>query len=330
MTDKMKLNNIHNASFEVKILQLCEIDTERMIKKFGDQFFDSNCPVCSSDKRYLQVSIWGLDYQRCKGCGLVYISPCPNDEIRSWYLSNSTGLKFWRDNMPSNTKNHRLKMHLDRANFIERALDNYDKGGQQTIIEVGAGNGELAKILSERSIFEEIILVEPQPLDISLPSCRVLQSELSKVDLDKPANVVIAFEVLEHINDPKAFLRDISKVISKDGLLIMSTPNVDGFEVNLLGSLSNAIMFDHVRLYSPASIKVLLEQVGWELILVETPGLFDIDSIGNHFAAGSIDLSGNPALRFLCDTDEFIREKFQRFLQCELLSSHMKFVARKR
>lgn len=326
----MKLNNIHNPSFDAKVLQLCQKDTERMIRKFGDQFLDSDCPVCGSDARHLEAATWGLNYQRCKDCGLVYLSPCPNDEIRSWYLSNSIGLKFWRENMPSKTINSRSELHLGRADFIEKALINFCNSENRKLIEVGAGNGELAEILSERSLFDEIILIEPQPLEISLPACSVLQSELSKVDLDTPANVIIAFEVLEHINDPKEFFTDISKIIEKDGLLIMSTPNVDGFEVSLLGSRSNAIMFDHVRLYSPASIKVLLEQVGWELILVETPGLFDIDSICNHFNAGAIDLSRNPALRFLCESTVRIREEFQSFLQRELLSSHMKLIARKR
>ena len=326
----MKLNNIHNPSFETIVLKLCEEDTKKMIKQFGSQFFDSGCPVCSISKRHLQTTIWGLNYQRCAGCGLVYIAPCPTDEIRSWYLSNSEGLKFWRENMPKNTTSSRLEMHLDRAMFIKMALENHSVERKKTIVEVGAGNGELAKILSNESLFEEIILIEPQPLDVVLPSCKILQAELSEVNLIEPADVVLAFEVLEHINDPKAFLSDISKIISEDGLLIMSTPNVDGFEVNRLGNLSNAIMFDHVRLYSTESIRVLLEQEGWELLVVETPGMFDIDIICNHFNAGSTDLRSDPALRFICESDEQIRTEFQLFLQRELLSSHMKIVARKR
>jgi len=198
------------------------------------------------------------------------------------------------------------------------------------LVEVGAGNGEMAELVSQKGLFKEIILIEPQPLDVSFPSCRVVQSELSNVDLPKAANVVVAFEVFEHINEPKQFLGDIAKITKDGGLLIMSTPNVDGLEVGALGKRSNTVMFDHVRLYSPDSIAYILDQEGWDLLLVETPGLFDIEMIRDQFQAGRIDLATDPALRFICEADDAIRVQFQSFLQRQLLSSHMKLVARKR
>ena len=329
MTDKLKLNEVHNPSFDAQVLEMCEADTLAMIHRFGDQFLDTPCPVCSSSHRHLEATVWGLDYQRCENCGLVYISPCPTDEIRSWYLANSSGLKFWRENMPSETTGSRRAMYKERAKFIDKVVNQFG-GHRERIVEVGAGNGELAEVISEQGFFAEIILVEPQPLHVSLPACRVVQAEISAAHLGELADVVVAFEVLEHINDPRIFLHDLGKLVGEDGLLVMSTPNMDGLEINRLGAFSNAMMFDHVRLFSPRSIGYLLDQAGWELLSIETPGLFDVDSICNHFVAGSIGLELDPALRFICKGDATLRSQFQNFLQRELLSSHMKLVARKR
>ena len=330
MDSELTLNDVHEPSFEKKVLELCEISTREMIDKFPNKFFDKGCPSCSSNERHLEVEVWGLEYQRCESCSLVYISPCPNDDVRSWYLENSQGLKFWRDNMPKNIKNSRLPLYLDRLKFIENSMTQFLEGEQELLVEVGAGNGEMAELISQKGLFKEIILIEPQPLDVSFPLCRVVQSELSNVDLPKAANVVVAFEVLEHINEPKQFLGDIAKITEDGGLLIMSTPNVDGLEVATLGKRSNTVMFDHVRLYSPDSIAYILDQEGWDLLLVETPGSFDIDMIHEQFEAGVISLRSDPALRFICEAGEAIRSQFQEFLRNEHLSSHMKIIARKR
>jgi SAM-dependent methyltransferase len=330
MGDKLTLNDVHNPSFEERVIELCEISTREMIIKFADQFVEKGCPACASDDRHLEITKWGLDYQRCEICRLVYISPYPNDDARGWYLENSRGLRFWRENMPEETTKSRLPLYLDRLNFIEKAVAQFMDGDQKLILEVGAGNGEMATILSQKNLFEEIILVEPQPLDVSLPSCRVIQAEISDIHLSKAADVVLAFEVIEHINEPKQFLHDLGKITVEGGVLIMSTPNVDGLEISCLGNLSNAYMFDHVRLYSPTSIRHILDQEGWDLLLVETPGLFDIEMIRDQFQAGRIDLATDPALRFICEADDAIRVQFQSFLQRQLLSSHMKLVARKR
>jgi len=329
VTKELRLNEVHNPSFEAQVLKLCEVDTLEMIRQFGGQFIDTPCPVCSSSKRHLEVSVWGLDYQRCEDCELVYISPCPPDSVRSWYLEHSSGLKFWREKMPPETIESRRAMYRDRANYIGNAVSRFG-GSRDRIAEVGAGNGELAEAIRSLDLFEEIVLIEPQPLDISLPGCTVLHSELSAVTFAEPASVVVAFEVLEHINDPKIFLRDLKNLVGDKGLLVMSTPNVDGLEISRMGQHSNAIMFDHVRLFNPRSIAYLLNSEGWELICIETPGQFDVDSICGCFESGLIDLAQDPALRFICKSDPQVRSQFQKFLQNEQLSSHMKLVAKKR
>jgi SAM-dependent methyltransferase len=42
---------------------------------------------------------------------------------------------------------------------------------------------------------------------------------------DGSVDLVVAFEVIEHLSDPAAFVREIARVLSSDGIAIISTPN---------------------------------------------------------------------------------------------------------
>ncbi len=42
---------------------------------------------------------------------------------------------------------------------------------------------------------------------------------------DASVDVVVSFETIEHIKDYKTFMKEVSRVLKKDGLLLLSTPN---------------------------------------------------------------------------------------------------------
>ena len=43
---------------------------------------------------------------------------------------------------------------------------------------------------------------------------------------DKSFDVVTATEVIEHLENPRLFLRDINRVLKPGGLCVLSTPNI--------------------------------------------------------------------------------------------------------
>lgn len=73
-------------------------------------------------------------------------------------------------------------------------------------------------------------------VDIDLPPLspqnysQVIKSDLSKDPLPLPSNSfenVIAGDVIEHLENPSHFLREINKVLKKGGRLILSTPHAN-------------------------------------------------------------------------------------------------------
>lgn len=84
-------------------------------------------------------------------------------------------------------------------------------------------------------------------------------------------DVVTAFDVLEHIPDVEAYLREISRVLAANGTLIFQTPNRYiniPWEIIQHKSLTKWRDF-HCSLQSLRSLRTLLEQAGFDGICIE-------------------------------------------------------------
>jgi 2-polyprenyl-3-methyl-5-hydroxy-6-metoxy-1,4-benzoquinol methylase len=77
-------------------------------------------------------------------------------------------------------------------------------------------------------------------------------------------NVVTLFQVLEHVEEPREFLKSCVRCLRADGRLIVSTPDIDGF----MGSLTNEILNyppHHMTWWSTDSLRALVEDCGCEV-----------------------------------------------------------------
>jgi len=96
---------------------------------------------------------------------------------------------------------------------------------------------------------------------------------------DSFADVVLAGEIIEHIVDTEAFLGEIHRVLRPGGATVLSTPNVLWWKSRigiLAGRYPDALDyktrygddFGHVRAFTPALIRGLLVDVGFEQVTV--------------------------------------------------------------
>ncbi|MBI5324142.1 MAG: class I SAM-dependent methyltransferase [Ignavibacteriae bacterium] len=327
---KSNLNKIHNREFEDKVVELIISDIKLLSEKTGE-FIESHCPACLNMENKFYYSNFGLNYVKCNSCGTVYLNPCPDEKTILWYLNNSEGLKYWHDNMPPDViKSRKEKLYTDRANFIARQIDMY-KTSKSKFLDVGGGRGEFVEILHKMNlIFKDIVIIEPQPLSFDIPNVEVIEGILEDYQSDRKADIITAFEVLEHIIEPDRFLKTILNNLSENGLFILSTPNINGFETSTLKEKSHSCWFDHVRLYNTESLKLLLNRNGFEVLDLTTPGELDVEIVQRAYSNNEIELSDNPSLGFLMNDGYKHKDEFQDFLVKNKLSSHIKCVAKKK
>ncbi len=99
--------------------------------------------------------------------------------------------------------------------------------------------------------------------DAHVVDCRDIDA-IRALDL-APADVVIAGEVIEHLDDPGAFLDGLHALLASDGVLIVTTPNASGL-VNTFALLANYEVNhpDHVTLFTCRTLDTMLTRHQWE------------------------------------------------------------------
>jgi hypothetical protein len=88
---------------------------------------------------------------------------------------------------------------------------------------------------------------------------------------------------------------------------------------------------EHLNYFNPASMELLFNRYGFDVINVETPGKLDADIVRNMFLQGNLKKQDNPFLhQILVENWDACGDSFQAFLANNKLSSHMWTVARKK
>lgn len=109
--------------------------------------------------------------------------------------------------------------------MVARALNGRYAGGGM-IVDVGCGAGNLRPFVRERFshyIGVDVIRYEGFPPD----------AEFKQVDLDtgraplpdNSADVVAAVETIEHLENPRAFMRELVRLAKPSGWVVVTTPN---------------------------------------------------------------------------------------------------------
>src|SRR5438270_11056827 len=98
------------------------------------------------------------------------------------------------------------------------------------VLDVAAGTGAFAKRIADRfsGWTLEINDFEGEALVTGIKKCRVdLNSDFGNSFAGDPYDLVVAIEVIEHLENPWHFLREVRKLLRKGAALVLSTPNVD-------------------------------------------------------------------------------------------------------
>ena len=98
-----------------------------------------------------------------------------------------------------------------------------------------------------------------------------------------PAQLVIAGEVIEHLDDPGAFLAGLQSLVAPGGQLVVTTPNAYGL-FNVLASLARREINhpDHVMMFTWRTLTNLASRHGWRAVdtRVYVPSVKDLSGSG--------------------------------------------------
>lgn len=192
---------------------------------------------------------------RCSSCDLVYASPAPRaDALAQAY--REAGYDSGHESRYASATYARLLSEI-----LPRLPG---KGGA---VDIGAGDGAFLSRLVAAG-FEDVVGIEPSaaPIDAAAPEVRPLLRQ----DVFSPENfesgslrLVTALQLLEHVPDPLGLCTGVCDLLHPGGALLVVCHDRTAPANRLMGRRSPIFDIEHLQLFSPRSLRALLERAGF-------------------------------------------------------------------
>jgi len=234
------------------------------------------CNLCGADDTTHVAEIDGFHIVKCRQCGLVYVNPRYRpQQLQEIYTEEyydhdgiNNGLEFFGyDNYVEDEENIKITF-AKRLDTIER----YANKGH--LLDVGCATGfflDLARsrgwrvVGSEVSEFTVRYARHTLGLDVRLGTLRQLGFE------DQAFDVVTMWDVIEHVPDPLAELREVRRILRDGGVLSIITPDVGSLVARVLGTRWEEFrrVREHVYFFSQRTMRETLRKAGFLVLRTE-------------------------------------------------------------
>ncbi len=327
----MKESDIRPEKLLDRYLELSAQDAEHCFA--NAPCLDIPCVACGSQHLIREFDKNGFAYSSCEDCGTLFQCPRPPIDSFEAFYRDSASSRYWAEEFfPAVAEARREKIFRPR---VERLAELCASKGivVDNLVDVGAGYGIF---LDEwRRCFPDAGLLAVEPSVALARECRakgfaVVEDIVENVEgHDECADLVVCFEVLEHVYDPLAFIQVLIHLARPGGYVFVSTLGVDGFDIQMLWEKSNSIFPPHhINFLSVAGFQNLFERAGLVDIEVSTPGVLDVDIVRNAARRDPSLLDGHRYLRGVL-ADENKSAAFQHFLSENRMSSHAWVIGKK-
>ncbi len=241
---------------------------------------EHRCPVCGSScpevpvDRYRSYLLF-----KCSECEAEFAHPRKGYDYEKAYEAGKTDVSDYGRFLEKGTPEELYQSLIANPRFekVKEFLQNLPK--KETLLDVGCANGFF--VLFAQRVGFDAYGIDASESAISwgtsnfglktLYRCERL-SELPD-HFPERFQVITAFELVEHLEDPLDFLREVKERLLPGGLFVFSTPNLRNFG-RALGIKDERAYFvtgkrdlppDHLTRFSAKTHRILLERSGLEL-----------------------------------------------------------------
>jgi 2-polyprenyl-3-methyl-5-hydroxy-6-metoxy-1,4-benzoquinol methylase len=232
------------------------------------------CAVCDSVATRPLVIRKGYQVVGCERCGLVYVSPRPRDResIDALYTDQT-----YCDGQISHAGHSgRVKEANWRLDQVERSAP-----ARGRLLDVGCSAASFLLAARDRGWAVAGLDISAGAIEYA-KSVHGLEAKVGTLeDTNFPAesfDVVTLFECIEHMRYPAEALKAARRVLKKAGLLIITTPNIDGLFPRVtyrllaqtIGAWEHPTPPHHLYQFSLRTLTALLENTGFKVMSTKT------------------------------------------------------------
>lgn len=227
----------------------------------SETLIPSTCPLFGDAEKFRVVERLG-EYTLYK---------CPDCSVEFWHPMQAVPEKDFYETSKMYEFVKKRPLAWYHRQFIDAPPAN-----NGMLLDVGFGQGEFLDAVRSRMPAIEYWGVDVAERNVRMARESYGLGRLHAGSLDafldtqkKQFNVVTAFEVIEHVPDPAAFVASVARALKIGGIFALSTPNLDRF-----GGSGEGWDFppNHLFRWNSATIVRLLEANGFRVIrVIEQP-----------------------------------------------------------
>ncbi len=242
-----------------------------------------NCNSCGRDDTRIYHRERLLYFERpleftivqCRHCGLVYTNPRLAEHNATYLLDASQD--------PVAIEAHgraKLPVYESALDEIEALGKGSQDGRARTLLDVGCGTGHFLRAARQRGF--EVAGIEPARASAKYAveqfHVPVYEMDVFTIDLpEKRYDVITAWDVIEHISDPRRFLQRISRWLKPEGILALRFPSAAWQKIKgvILHQMLNshwpsfgATM--HLYFFSETTIAQMMQRAGMDMVRAKT------------------------------------------------------------
>jgi len=183
-------------------------------------------------------------------------------------LKNMLSEIYLSGSMMTGSMNEYDLVGMQHANYaVELILNSYKDLNQKKVLEIGCGNGYIIKKMLERGAICTGLEPGVQAESLSFDDLRVVNDFFPTKEIkDEKFDLILHFNVLEHIESPASMMSEISEILEPDGIVIFGVPNCESFLKNGDPSI---FLHEHFNYFTIESLQHILNEAGLHLINAE-------------------------------------------------------------
>jgi len=316
-------------------------DAKEVFEKFSLSFSDRKCPACgSNEKRGLELFHDKYGVVECDHCLTRFVNPCPSIEALTYYYNECScnamlgSLLRSRHGTGNQILSERTAFIVDllRKNYVDKKLIK--------VLEVGCNSGIFLSELKD-AVLEHIPDKQFEFYGIDIDRTAIEKNVDSEITLEAMSvesyaksrsekfDLILHFELIEHLADPFTFMKSIGAIMTSGGLHHFHTPNANGLDNAAIGynefrPLAHGIFPPmHLQAFTPMNIPSFALRSGFKLVQLDTPGNFDIDIVRNFLN------DDKSIFKFAKEISDDYLAIFQEWLKVLGASSHMRVTLKK-
>ena len=213
------------------------------------------CNLCGSVVERVLISKGGYNVFQCDSCGLAFTHPQP-DAIDEQYDSSYFDLYRKR-------RSFRLRRSDERLKRIELLSE------PGRLLDIGCSLGYFVEAAQLRGWQASGIEISP----FASEEARNLGLDVHTGVLeagnypDSSFDCVTMWDVLEHVPDPTAHMREVRRILPAGGLVVIGTPNLAHIRFRMSGqSWRHLKPAEHIYYFQSNSLSRLLEKTGFKVV----------------------------------------------------------------